>query len=197
MEQKEGEPAPNAAQSPYVGDDKQRLLALSEISLWLDCYDDIFSDFDPRPYSDRELSDDFLAAAKKATRDKPLGIIELKFLIPSAKRDTNQENLIKRRVREHFKKQYGWFNDEVTAIIKKGALFTILGVILMFTATAIIYKGQEDNLFISFLIVLLEPAGWFMFWEGLGHIFFESKKKKSDLDFYKKMSKCKVEFLSY
>ena len=50
------------------------LLKKSEISLSLDNYDDIFSDFDPRPFSQRALSDDFLIEAKKASRDKVSGI---------------------------------------------------------------------------------------------------------------------------
>jgi len=35
---------------------KKKLLQLSEISLIIDTYDDIFSDFDPRPYSQRALA---------------------------------------------------------------------------------------------------------------------------------------------
>ena len=37
----------------------------AKIFLWLDDFDDIFSDFDPRPYSARELSDDFLDEVRK------------------------------------------------------------------------------------------------------------------------------------
>ena len=39
------------------------------VSLWLDNYDNIFSDFDPRSYAHRELSDDFLIEAKKVTHE--------------------------------------------------------------------------------------------------------------------------------
>ena len=35
--------------------EKQKLLEISEISLLLDSYDDIFSDFDQRPYAQRAL----------------------------------------------------------------------------------------------------------------------------------------------
>lgn len=35
------------------------------ISLWIDSYDDIFSDFDPRHFSLRNISDDFLYEVKK------------------------------------------------------------------------------------------------------------------------------------
>jgi hypothetical protein len=48
----------------------------NEIKLMLDTYDDIFSDFDPRPFSQRTLSEDFLEEARKASREKEMGNIE-------------------------------------------------------------------------------------------------------------------------
>jgi hypothetical protein len=36
-----------------------------EISIWLDSYNDIFSDFDSRPFSERTVSDDFLSEVRK------------------------------------------------------------------------------------------------------------------------------------
>ena len=47
--------------SPSTKEETEKLLQQSEISLLLDSYDDIFSDFDPRPYNQRALSQDFLA----------------------------------------------------------------------------------------------------------------------------------------
>ena len=47
----------------------KELLEKTQISLWLDDYADIFSDFDPRPFSQRALSDDFLNEAKKVVRE--------------------------------------------------------------------------------------------------------------------------------
>ena len=44
---------------------KQSLLKLGEISILLDSYDDIFSDFDPSHYSERTLFDDFIVQSKK------------------------------------------------------------------------------------------------------------------------------------
>ena len=42
----------------------------SKMSLILDTYLDIFSSFDPRPYEERSLSDDFLDECKKMVIDK-------------------------------------------------------------------------------------------------------------------------------
>ncbi len=180
-----------------IDDITKKILQMSEISLIIDNYDDIFSDFDPRPYSQRALSDDFLIEAKKASKDKISGKIELKFLIPSTSRNKYQEMIIKKRLRDHFNKHFDLLTKETFNIIKQGTLFVMLGIIIMIVTTYILFTYTQKTMFTSFLIVLLEPAGWFLLWEGLNQIIFESKRTKPDLEFYKKMSKCEVTFLSY
>lgn len=86
-------------------EEKRKIFEISEVSLWLDSYDDIFSDFDPRPYSQRALSDDFLEEAKKAVKEKKTGELELRLLVPHSQRDLEKEIIIKRRLREYFKKK--------------------------------------------------------------------------------------------
>ena len=83
---------------------KRKLLEESEISLIINSYDDIFSDFDPRPYTQRSLSVDMLDELKRASRDKASGQTELKFLIPKDLRKESDEIQIKKRLREHFKR---------------------------------------------------------------------------------------------
>src|ERR1035437_3645551 len=73
-----------------------------QVSIWLDGYDDIFSDFDPRPYSERSLSDDFIAEAKKVSREKLLKINELNLLIPDSKRNAEQESVIIKNLHANF-----------------------------------------------------------------------------------------------
>src|SRR3989344_7409018 len=112
-------------------EDKQKLLKMSEISLWLDHYDDIFSDFDPRPYSQRALSIDFLDEVKRASKDKPLEALELKFLVPKDKREVSREFIIKKRLRDHFKKHIDLLSKEKKDTINQGAIFIALGTVLM------------------------------------------------------------------
>lgn len=175
----------------------EKNLKMSDIPLWLDRYNDIFSEFDSRPYSQRALSTDFLFEARKASRDKEAGKIELKLFMPKEKRDLPAEGVIVRRLKEHFKKHYNLIHDEQHAIFNKGMMFTIIGIVLMFSASLIIFRATGRSLFINFIIIMLEPAGWFLFWEGLNHVFFESKHVKPKLDFYKKMAECKISFWSY
>jgi hypothetical protein len=177
--------------------DKEHLLKLSEISLWLDSYDDIFSDFDPRPYSQRALSDDFLTETKKASRDKASGSIQLSFLVPKDKRNAQHENLIKKRLRDHFKKHYIIFQKDIYKQVREGLIYVVSGIILMFTTTYIFFKNPNESLLLSFLVTFLEPAGWFLFWQGLMLVIFESRVKKPDMEFYEKMAKSEIDFIPY
>jgi len=51
----------------------------------------------------------------------------------------------------------------------------------------------------SFLIVFLEPAAWFLLWEGSDLILFSSREINPELNFYKKMlaSRDNIVFKSY
>ena len=169
----------------------------SQISLWLDSYTDIFSDFDPRPYSQRALSHDFLSEVKRASSDKESGSMELSFLIDRKKRDSNLESIIRRRLKAHFKHHVELLKKEKDKTIIRGLLFSMVGVVLMFATTIILFRYEKGgNIIMSFLIVLLEPAGWFSFWEGLNTIFFESKNVNPELAFYRKMIDASINFRS-
>ena len=73
-------------------------LKQGNISLILDGYEDLFSDFDPRPYSKRTLSDDFILECKKAVRENKVELqnYELRLLVPKHKRKTNDETIIRK-----------------------------------------------------------------------------------------------------
>ncbi len=167
---------------------------ISEINFSLDSYEDLFSDFDPRPYSKKALSDDFLSEAKRAVRDKIPERIDLKLFVSKKKRNFSDEFIIKRRLREHFKKHYELLKDERNKIIKKGIMFISIGIILMLVATSVLFYQQGKSFFISLIIVVLEPSGWFLFWEGLNLVVFNSKEQNPHFEFYKKMVNCRISF---
>ena len=165
------------------------------VSLILDSYDDIFSDFDPRSYSERALSDDFLSECKKAARDKE-DRLELRFLIPKQKRNYRDEIKIKKRLKDHFHRHFLETNKKINKIKMSGLIWFILGAIVM-TLGTFLYSQRDNGFLFTFLFIMSEPAGWFFFWEGLAKIFITSKKELPDYEFYKKMSKSEIVFLDY
>jgi hypothetical protein len=169
------------------------------ISLVLESYDALFSDFDPRAYSERGLSDDFLFECKKAVVSRE-GIAELRLLIPAHLRKVNEETKIKKRLKEYFRKHYREKEKEMKSIRNKGILWFIAGTIAMLISTLIYeYKIFYDlsKFLFNFLFVISQPAGWFFFWEGLGKIFIESKQVLPEYDFLKRMSEANIYFLNY
>lgn len=158
-----------------------------EISLRLEHYDDIFSDFDIRPYSKRALSVDFLDEIKRASKDKNGEGVDLVLYVPEKVHDENQNATIKERLGAHFKRHFDLLSVEKGRVMRLGTSMVILGIIFMLLATYIVFKEAEKNILFSFLIVFLEPAAWFLLWEGMDQIIFNSKNINPDLDFYRKM----------
>ncbi|MCX6707626.1 MAG: hypothetical protein NT001_05815 [Candidatus Woesearchaeota archaeon] len=183
-----------ASDADSASEDINKILTQKNISLVLDSYDDIFSDFDPRPYSERALSDDFLAECRNASRDKKDGEIELRFLVPAQEREINDETKIKKRLKDHFQKHSNEKDNEQKALRKEGSIWFVIGAVLIFTSV-LLY--EHKGLIYGFLFVLLEPAGWFTMWTGLDKIFIEAGKKYPEIEFYKKMAHARMQFFDY
>jgi hypothetical protein len=175
---------------------KQDLLKISEISIWLDSYDDIFSDFDPRPYSERLLSDDFLKEAQKVSREKMSGAHELKLLIPRQNRQTREEKIIRKKLKQYFYINYLRTYNEIKSIRIKGLVLIAAAIVILVFAT-MISLIEKKSMASHILLVLLEPAGWFTIWNGFDSLFFIPGSKKLELEFYKKMIQCNITFISY
>lgn len=182
--------------------DKQKLLQMSEISLVLDTYDDIFSDFDPRSFDHRALSDDFLSELKRASREKSSGVIEIHFLIPAEMRKEETEALVKHRLREHFRKHYELVETEISSTRRRGGAMVVVGLVIsvlgaIFLAPLHGFPESISQLLIGVGFFLFEPGAWFTIWTGLDKIFETWKELEPDLEFYRKMSKSEISFTTY
>jgi len=188
-------PAPTTPLVDISEAEKQRLLSLSEISIILDTYDDIFSDFDPRPYSVRSLSDDFLDEVKKATRQKGEKI-ELKIMVPTALRKPDEEVLIKKRVKSHYRSIVEQINKDLLKMRQKGGLFVLVGVIIL-TLVVLMLSIIPAGLTQTFFLFLFEPAGWFTVWNGFDLLFIQPSSRYEERAFYHKMANSEINFISY
>ena len=170
---------------------------MSEISLILDTYDDIFSDFDPRTLDKRALSDDFLIEIKRATKEKKFGVIELNFLIPLEQQKEAKEEMIKKRLHEHFRRHYELVKKEIDSVRHNGSLMIFVGLVLSILAAIFVYPNESHNILKNIILVLIEPAAWFTVWEGANKVFDTWKEQLPELEFYKKMIKCEITFTAY
>ena len=166
------------------------------IGVWLDTYDDIFSDFDPRPYSERSISDDFLSETRKMFREDPKGRVELKLLIPRKEREKGDETIVGERLRRYFKLIEKIERKKIASITKRGGALSTFGFLLLFIAV-LISRMEISSLFTDTMLIIFEPAGWFTIWFGLDQIFYQLPEKKKYLRFFTKMAKAEIHFESY
>ena len=183
-------------QKELTAPSKQSLTELAEIRILLRSYDAIFSDFGPRPYSERTLSYDFIIQAKKRFRNKRGEKVFLKLLLPANKRNEQDEDMIVKRIHSYFKNVNQQLKDEVRKTNKKGLILTLIEIVLMMAASYISFMKPEKY-YVHFLLVLFEPAGWFLVWVGLDHLVYSSKEAKKDLDFYLRVTKSEIKFFTY
>lgn len=166
----------------------------ANISLITDNYEDIFSDFDPRPYLERSLSEDFLEECKRAARDKKDGL-ELRILIPKDKRNLKEEWKIKKRLKDHFSHHLEIENKNLRSMKRGGFFWVGLGVII----NVIVVSGllNFNSNIVHTILGVFEVPSWFLIWEGMTKILIESKEIKPAYDFYKKMAKAEINFTEY
>lgn len=167
----------------------------ADVNILLDSYDDIFSDFDSSPYSDKTLSDDFLSQAKKISKNKIGKDISLRFFIPLIQRNEESEKIIIVRLTDYFKKVYQQLNADIKKIHLKGWLLSAIGISLMVIASYLSFIKSQVY-YLHLLLVFFEPAGWFLLWAGLDNLVYNSKNPKKELGFYTKMKSSKIEFLT-
>ena len=164
---------------------------VKEIGLWLDTYEDIFSDFDPRPLSVRALSDDLIGELRKACGDTDGSHVKISLLLPAKRRRADQEKIILERLSGHFHKHYKQSLAELRSVWKKGMIYISLGLVVMLSGG---YLTESPSVVQKFLKTLMEPAGWFLLWSGLDHFISLSQGIRKDRKFYEILTGAKIEF---
>lgn len=168
----------------------------ASISLVIDSYDAFFSDFDPRPFEHRALSDDFLTEAKKATIEVKDGTFEIRFLVPKHLKNEQEEAIIRDRLHHYFKKYETKLIKESKQMVYKGVGFTLIGFCFMLLASLLTH-AEGNILVFDFLRILFEPSGWFLVWFGLDQIFYNARERKPEIEFYHKMGRADFQFDAY
>jgi hypothetical protein len=167
-----------------------------QISIWLDGYDDLFSDFDPRPYSKRALSDDFVFQIRKISKDHPKAGLTLVLLLPEKDRNAKNEEIIALRIHDYFSQAYQQLRLETNKLNKRGIQLTVAGIFLMIIASYISFN--EPEVYLTYLLLtLFEPAGWFLFWYGLDQLLYGRDKRLKDLSFHAAIAGASIEFGKY
>lgn len=167
-----------------------------EMLVWLDTYDDIFSDFDPRPFSRRELSDDFLKELGRRYMENTKGGIEVHFQIPAAAREPRLEAMIRKRLREHFWQERQNVRTQIRQHQNKGLIYAGAGFGLLLVDLGITL-WQPEAVWAKVAGILLMPAGWFSLWSGMEKLAEVPYKLEHLRSFYDKFAKCNYTFVTH
>ncbi len=177
-----------------VADKNEKPEQIHGITIWLDGYDDIFSDFDSREYSRRALSDDFLSEVRKMCREEDGDIRDFHLLLPEPVRNKENEAIIVRRLQNYFRKNHARVKQAIASDRNKALLFVFLGLVFLLLAGFISFL-KPTHLALHFLIVACEPAGWFLTWMGFD-LLIAIPRKRPELTFYSKLTQSGIRFKS-
>ncbi|MFA6907570.1 MAG: hypothetical protein WC263_01965 [Candidatus Micrarchaeia archaeon] len=170
--------------------------ALRDISITLDTYDDIFSDFDPRPYSQREMSEDFLKEISRRYMEGKHGRFEVHFIVPSAERDLKAEALIKKRLREQFTFMVKRESDVISKTKSRGYFYMLIGFLILLLDTYFYFYLSYESVFYHLITILLVPAGWYGMFTGIGKVIDEPFDASERKKLHEKFERADFSFMS-
>jgi len=166
---------------------------MPEISLWLDSYDDIYSDFDSRNYLRRRISEDFLHELRTELKYKGSHASDMVLLLPQERREEAMEKIIADSLKDLFIGQLRFHQDKCRKKLNNGLLLLTCGVIAMLFNSWINYQLRE-SFALTGLKILLEPAGWFLMWAAFDFLFYDFSELKRERNFYKELSGIHIHF---
>ncbi|HNT60721.1 MAG TPA: hypothetical protein PKJ97_01955 [Candidatus Bilamarchaeaceae archaeon] len=165
--------------APIAKEERGKVAAqLNRVDIALDGYDDIFSDFDPSPFSTRLLSKDLIEEVTRRYRETKEGDIEVRFTVPG-KRNKDEEAVIKARLKEYFLAQAGKVEEKLHGRKRTGVALLVAGLALvtfhkvmseLFGDGAVhgIYKWVENP---------VELFGWISTWVGADRIYLQKPEE--------------------
>jgi hypothetical protein len=166
---------------------------MAELSLWLDSYDDIYSDFDSRRYHKRRISEDFVDELKAALKYRPEHPDAMILLLPAKDRDANVENEIVSSLKTQLDQRQRNWNAKAGSIRRRGFIMLLSGVLVMVADSIIAYKAQPDYL-TGLVRIIMEPAGWFLTWSGLDFLLYEYRALRKENSIYKTIAQLSIHF---
>jgi hypothetical protein len=146
--------------------------SIRDISIAIDTWDDIFSDFDPRPLSERTLSEDFIFELTKRSHESRKGHSVITICAPGSLRNDRAERIASTRIRLYLAQRAALANDTIRRQRTRGVVFALCGFIFLSTLTIMGYEFKPwfGNLGFQFVEIILMPLGWFGIWEGVSKI---------------------------
>jgi len=168
---------------------------LNSVSIALDGYDDIFSDFDPSSYSVRALSDDFVKELMKRYGEHSGGELRIAFSLPKKERNKNSESVIRERLKKYFEWKLKELDEDIKEETLRGAVYIGVGAMLL-TGCVLINTYLQDILVFKIVSELLQVPAWFGEFVGVEKIVESRAKVGKQKRFYEKFRDASCVFTS-
>ncbi|MBN3039927.1 MAG: hypothetical protein JW867_02245 [Candidatus Omnitrophica bacterium] len=173
---------------------EQRIKDLKEISLVIDSWDDVFSDFDPRPLNERTVSGDFVEELKKRYRETQRGTFIINIYAPVFLKNVESERMVTQRLKRHFRYVFMQKKRNIIRRRVRGLIFIFVGISSLTFLTLATYHKFLSKLSLEMISILLMPLGWFGFWEGLSKLVDTSPAFIHEEKLFEKLSKANYRF---
>ena len=173
---------------------EQRVKDLKEIAIVIDTWDDVFSDFDPRPLNERTVSGDFVEELKKRYRETERGKFVITIYAPIFLKDSNSERMVTQRLKKHFRHVFLLKKKNIIGRRVRGLIFVAVGISSLTFLTLATYYKFLTTLTLEISAIILMPLGWFGFWEGLSKLIDTSPAFIREEKLFEKLSKASYQF---
>ncbi|MFA6549714.1 MAG: hypothetical protein WCT39_07310 [Candidatus Margulisiibacteriota bacterium] len=174
---------------------KKRLDNINAISIAIDTYDDIFSDFDPRDISQRDLSEDFIIELMRRHRQTLRGRYDVTLVAPKIIEDHEAEKKIVSRLNKYFHQKYLRYLKRIREIRVQGLFYIAAGMAILVALALHLNYVKDPNLITPTILgIMFTPIGWFGMWEGFSKIVEIPFKLANDTEAYKRLSKASYKF---
>jgi len=173
---------------------KQRLDDINAISIAIDTYDDIFSDFDPRDISQRDLSEDFIIELTRRHRQDIKGKYDVVLVAPKSIEDPAAEKKIISRLNRYFHQRYRRYAKSISELRLRGLIYIAIGMAALITLSLLTYYKRLETLMLEVIGIIFMPLGWFGIWEGFSKIVDIPFRLGSDTQVYSKLSRAAYKF---
>jgi len=174
--------------------EEEHIQDIQDLTVAIDTWDDIFSDFDPRPIEKRVLSEDFLTEIKKRFRESRSGQVTVTFLAPRVLKDDEFEKKVIKRLKSYFKFRSLSVLKEINDLRRRGFYFVLIGICSLATLTFLTYYKTAEQLTLELIGIILMPLGWFGIWEGFSRIIEPSPYMKRDQGAFSRLAKASIKF---
>ena len=161
------------------------------VQIAIDNYDDLFSDFDIRDYSERYISSDFLNELRlRANKVKNENDINIIFIVGDKERNVEYEKIIAGRLKTFFNNRYERNKNKRRKILLGMFLFELIGIIFMLLA---IYIEKYASVYLKDFLLI---PSWFFIWNGFEKYINNKKIVDRNIKYYSKLIKSTITFKS-